>query len=160
MYETPLTDEELIEETKKTAYPELQQIFHKNDGTGSNYYRIPALLTLKSGTVISAADARFGGTHDSPNNIDIAVARSEDGGKNWSEPELLFHYGDYEDNTLEIPVGTQTRVNQSASFIDPVLLQDEETERVFLISDAMAVDMVLRRQLQEADIKKFKGKNT
>ena len=27
-----LTDEELIEETKKTAYPELQQIFHKNDG--------------------------------------------------------------------------------------------------------------------------------
>ncbi len=81
MYETPLTDEELIEETKKTAYPELQQIFHKNDGTGANYYRIPALLTLKSGTVISAADARFGGTHDSPNNIDIAVARSEDGAK-------------------------------------------------------------------------------
>ena len=30
-------------------------------------------MTLKSGTVISAADARFGGTHDSPNNIDIAV---------------------------------------------------------------------------------------
>lgn len=88
VYETPLTDEELIEETKKTAYPELQQIFHKNDGTGANYYRIPALLTLKSGTVISAADARFGGTHDSPNNIDIAVARSEDGGKNWSKPEL------------------------------------------------------------------------
>lgn len=131
VYETPLTDEELIEETKKTAYPELQQIFHKNDGTGANYYRIPALLTLKSGTVISAADARFGGTHDSPNNIDIAVARSEDGGKNWSKPELPFHYEDYEDNTLEIPVGTQTRVNQSASFIDPVLLQDEETERVF-----------------------------
>ena len=75
---------------------------------------------------------RFGGTHDSPNNIDIAVARSEDGGKNWSKPELPFHYEDYEDNTLEIPVGTQTRVNQSASFIDPVLLQDEETERVFL----------------------------
>ena len=87
-------------------------------------------MTLKSGTVISAADARFGGTHDSPNNIDIAVARSEDGGKNWSKPELPFHYEDYEDNTLEIPVGTQTRVNQSASFIDPVLLQDEETERV------------------------------
>ena len=44
VYETPLTDEELIEETKKTAYPELQQIFHKNDGTGANYYRIPALF--------------------------------------------------------------------------------------------------------------------
>lgn len=158
VYETPLTDEELIEETKKTAYPELQQIFHKNDGTGSNYYRIPALLTLKSGTVISAADARFGGTHDSPNNIDIAVARSEDGGKNWSEPELLFHYGDYEDNTLEIPVGTQTRVNQSASFIDPVLLQDEETERVFLISDAMAAGYGSPQAVTGSGYKEIQGK--
>ena len=158
VYETPWTDEELIEETKKTAYPELQQIFHKNDGTGSNYYRIPALLTLKSGTVISAADARFGGTHDSPNNIDIAVARSEDGGKNWSEPELLFHYGDYEDNTLEIPVGTQTRVNQSASFIDPVLLQDEETERVFLISDAMAAGYGSPQAITGSGYKEIQGK--
>ena len=158
VYETPLTDEELIEETKKTAYPELQQIFHKNDGTGANYYRIPALLTLKSGTVISAADARFGGTHDSPNNIDIAVARSEDGGKNWSKPELLFHYGDYEDNTLEIPVGTQTRVNQSASFIDPVLLQDEETERVFLISDAMAAGYGSPQAVTGSGYKEIQGK--
>lgn len=158
VYETPLTDEELIEETKKTAYPELQQIFHKNDGTGANYYRIPALLTLKSGTVISAADARFGGTHDSPNNIDIAVARSEDGGKNWSKPELPFHYEDYEDNTLEIPVGTQTRVNQSASFIDPVLLQDEETERVFLISDAMAAGYGSPQAVAGSGYKEIQGK--
>ncbi|WP_418612604.1 sialidase domain-containing protein [[Ruminococcus] torques] len=158
VYETPLTDEELIEETKKTAYPELQQIFHKNDGTGANYYRIPALLTLKSGTVISAADARFGGTHDSPNNIDIAVARSEDGGKNWSKPELTFHYEDYEDNTLEIPVGTQTRVNQSASFIDPVLLQDEETERVFLISDAMAAGYGSPQAVTGSGYKEIQGK--
>lgn len=158
VYETPLTDEELIEETKKTAYPELQQIFHKNDGTGANYYRIPALLTLKSGTVISAADARFGGTHDSPNNIDIAVARSEDGGKNWSKPELPFHYEDYEDNTLEIPVGTQTRVNQSASFIDPVLLQDEETERVFLISDAMAAGYGSPQAVTGSGYKEIQGK--
>lgn len=158
VYETPLTDEELIEETKKTAYPELQQIFHKNDGTGANYYRIPALLTLKSGTVISAADARFGGTHDSPNNIDIAVARSEDGRKNWSKPELPFHYEDYEDNTLEIPVGTQTRVNQSASFIDPVLLQDEETERVFLISDAMAAGYGSPQAVTGSGYKEIQGK--
>lgn len=158
VYETPLTDEELIEETKKTAYPELQQIFHKNDGTGANYYRIPALLTLKSGTVISAADARFGGTHDSPNNIDIAVARSEDGGKNWSKPELPFHYEDYEDNTLEIPVGTQTRVNQSASFIDPVLLQDEEIERVFLISDAMAAGYGSPQAVTGSGYKEIQGK--
>ncbi len=137
VYETALSDEELIEATAVTEFPELQQIFHKNDGTGANYYRIPSLLTLKSGNMISAIDARFGGTHDSPNNIDIAVSRSEDGGKEWSEPFLAFHYDDFEDNTLEIPLGTQVRVNQSASFIDPVLLQDEETERVFLIADAM-----------------------
>ena len=158
VYETPLTDEELIEETKKTAYPELQQIFHKNDGTGANYYRIPALLTLKSGTVISAADARIGGKLDSPNNIDNAVAGCVDGGKNWSKPELPFHYEDYEDNTLEIPVGTQTRVNQSASFIDPVLLQDEETERVFLISDAMAAGYGSPQAVTGSGYKEIQGK--
>lgn len=158
VYETAWTDEELIEETKKTAYPELQQIFHKNDGTGSNYYRIPALLTLKSGTILSAADARFGGTHDSPNNIDIAVSRSNDGGKNWSEPQLPFHYEDYADNTLEIPMGTQTRVNQSASFIDPVLLQDEETERVFLISDAMAAGYGSPQAVTGSGYKEIQGK--
>lgn len=158
VYETPWTEEELIKETKKTAYPELQQIFHKNDGTGANYYRIPALLTLKSGALISAVDARFGGTHDSPNNIDIAVSRSEDGGKNWSKPELPFHYEDYADNTLEIPVGTQTRVNQSASFIDPVLLQDEETERVFLISDAMAAGYGSPQAVTGSGYKEIQGK--
>ncbi|MFR5557493.1 MAG: hypothetical protein ACLTKE_12240 [Coprococcus sp.] len=64
----------LIEETKKTAYRRCGRFSAKNDGTGANYYRIPALLTLKSGALVGAVDARFGGTHDSPNNIDIAVS--------------------------------------------------------------------------------------
>ncbi len=138
VYETALSDEELIEATKVTEFKELQQIFHKEDGTGANYFRIPSLLTLKSGVVISAVDARFGGTHDSPNNIDIAVSRSDNGGKTWSAPELVFHYEDFADTALELPVGSGVRVNESASFIDPVMIQDEETGRVFLISDAMA----------------------
>ena len=84
--------------------------------------------------------------------------RLEDGGKNWSKPELPFHYEDYEDNTLEIPVGTQTRVNQSASFIDPVLLQDEETERVFLISDAMAAGYGSPQAVTGSGYKEIQGK--
>lgn len=72
----------------------------------------------------------------------------------------MFHYGDYEDNTLEIPVGTQTRVNQSASFIDPVLLQDEETERVFLISDAMAAGYGSPQAVTGSGYKEIQGKNT
>ncbi len=138
VYETALSDEELIEATGVTEFKELQQIFHKEDGTGSNYFRIPSLLTLKSGVVISAVDARFGGTHDSPNNIDIAVSRSDNGGKTWTVPELVFHYEDFADTALELPVGSGVRANESASFIDPVMIQDEETGRVFLISDAMA----------------------
>ena len=138
VYETALSDDELIEITGVTEFKELQQIFHKEDGTGSNYFRIPSLLTLKSGVVLSAVDARFGGTHDSPNNIDIAVSRSDNGGKTWTAPELVFHYEDFADTALELPVGSGVRVNQSASFIDPVMIQDEETGRVFLISDAMA----------------------
>ncbi|MFR5557494.1 MAG: hypothetical protein ACLTKE_12245 [Coprococcus sp.] len=93
----------------------------------------------------------------------LQYQRSEDGGKEWSEPELPFHYEDYADNTLEIPGGsTDRRVNQSASFIDPVLLQDEETEQSILDIRCNGgwPDMVLLRQLQEIGYKKeIQGKN-
>ena len=140
VYGAALSDDALKEATYQEKEPEkeYQMIFHNNDGTGANYQRIPALLTLKSGRVIAAADERFGGTHDSPNNIDIGVAVSDDDGKTWSNPELVLYFDDFADDELELPRGAQVRVNASASFIDPILFQDATTERVFLIADAMA----------------------
>jgi len=158
VYGSALSDSELVETTKVTETPELQMIFDKEDSIGCNYFRIPSLLKLKSGTVISAIDARFGGTHDSPNNIDIAVSRSTDGGNTWSDPTMPMHYDDYSDDTLEIPVGTQTRVTDSASFIDPVLLQDEVTGRVFLIADAMTAGKGSPQAVTGSGYKDINGK--
>ena len=147
VYGSALSDAALKEATKQTTETpvepeepesEEQMIFHNEDGTGANYQRIPALLTLKSGRVIAAADERFGGTHDSPNNIDIGVSVSDDDGKTWSDPELVLYFDDFADDEIELPRGAGVRVNASASYIDPILFQDAETERVFLIADAMA----------------------
>lgn len=136
VYEIALSDEEIIELTNETNYSGKDQIFSSVDGLNCGYYRIPSLLTLSDGTVVSAIDARFGGTHDSPNNIDIAFARSTDGGKTWEKPTMPFHFDDYADTMVDLPAGWGQRNNRSASFIDPVMFEDEEIGRLFLVSDA------------------------
>lgn len=136
VYEIALSDEEIIELTNETNYSGKDQIFSSVDGLNCGYYRIPSLLTLSDGTVVSAIDARFGGTHDSPNNIDIAFARSTDGGKTWEKPTMPFHFDDYADTMVDLPAGWGQRNDRSASFIDPVMFEDEEIGRLFLVSDA------------------------
>ena len=82
---------------------------------GSNNYRIPALYTTKNGTVLASIDARIPHGGDSPNNIDTAIRRSEDGGKTWDEGQIILDYPD------------------KASAIDTALVQDEESGRIFLL---------------------------
>lgn len=110
--------------------------FHSKNGLGCNYYRIPAMITTKQGVTIAAIDARFGGTYDSPNNLDTAVSRSVDAGKTWLTPKLPFHFTDYEDSGALLPPGAGAmKTRQSASTIDPCLLEDRATGRVFLLVD-------------------------
>lgn len=110
--------------------------FHAQDGLGCNYYRIPALISTRQGVTIAAMDARFGGLHDSPNNLDTAVSLSGDCGKIWSKPTLPFHFVDYADSDAHLPLrnGAMT-TKPSASTIDPCLLEDRETGRIFLLVD-------------------------
>lgn len=139
IYDTPLTDEELLSATAATAHG--ANIFYAGDATNSSYYRIPALLTLKSGNVVSSIDARYGGTHDAKSNIDIAFSKSTDGGNTWSEPTLPLLFDDYAPQAIDWPrdsVGKNVQISGSAAFIDTVLLQDHTTERLFLFSDAFS----------------------
>lgn len=55
MYQDVISDDELVQLTGQTTYAD--NIFYAGDATKSNYFRIPSLLTLDSGTVIAAADA-------------------------------------------------------------------------------------------------------
>ena len=137
IYDTPLSDEELLLATSATSHG--SAIFYAGDGTGSNYYRIPTLLTLSSGTVVSSIDARYGGTHDARSNIDIAFAKSNDGGVTWSAPTLPLVFDDYAPQAIDWlrdDTGKNVQIGGSAAFIDTVLLQDRETGRLFLFADA------------------------
>lgn len=129
VYSNPLSDEELLESTGKTTYG--KNIFYAGDETSSNYFRIPTLLTLSSGTVVATADARYGGTHD---------AKSKDSGETWSTPTLPLVFDDYAAQEIDWPrdsVGKNVQINGSASFIDSVTVEDSTTGRLFLFADAM-----------------------
>lgn len=93
----------------------------------SDTFRIPSLITLENGWIVAAADVRWGdkqvgpgngwaNTKDSPNNIDVVVSVSKDNGATWSW-ELVNRFLDYAD-------GTTSQMKDSASFIDPALVQD------------------------------------
>ena len=100
------------------------QPFVKED-TDSQYFRIPALLTLDNGWIVAAADIRWRTSADSPQNLDTIVSISRDGGQTW-DWEVVNYYDDMAD----------TATGQgSASFIDPSILQAEDGT-VHMVVDA------------------------
>ena len=52
----------------------------------SNNYRIPAIVTAHDGSLVIATDKRKNNQSDLPEDIDVLINRSIDGGKTWSEP--------------------------------------------------------------------------
>lgn len=69
------------------------------------FYRIPAMVANEHGDIIVAADRRYDSNGDlGEHKIDVAIRRSKDGGKTWSQQQLIaigdghsndaFGYGD------------------------------------------------------------------
>lgn len=69
------------------------------------FYRIPAMILDQQGNIVVAADRRYGSNADLGNHkIDVSVRRSTDGGRTWSEQNIIatgdgkttadFGYGD------------------------------------------------------------------
>lgn len=56
---------------------------------GSRNYRIPAIITAYDGSLVIATDKRKFNDRDLPEDIDILINRSTDGGLTWSEPYTL-----------------------------------------------------------------------
>lgn len=92
---------------------------------GSELFRIPAIITLKDGSVLAAADIRHNHGLDSPNNLDTLVAVSSDGYGEWKYT-VVNHFDDY-------PDGVDNK--NSASFIDSVIVQSEKTDTIFMLTD-------------------------
>lgn len=100
-----------------------EQTLFKSGLGGAKSYRIPALLSTQKGTLIAAIDKR--NQHESDwGNIDTVIRRSEDGGNTWSEIKVIL-------DLPEQPYGTQ----HSAFLIDPLMVQDRETGRIFMLVD-------------------------
>ncbi|MEG1664256.1 MAG: sialidase domain-containing protein, partial [Mucinivorans sp.] len=134
IYDSLLSDERLLEITNQTPAPKefapvaRFDMFYKGDATRCNQFRIPSLLSLSDGTVLASMDARFGGTFDSPNNLDNALRRSTDGGHSFGEATLPLNFTDFPNTS-----GYRT---WSASFIDPVMMEDKINRRVYMMVDA------------------------
>jgi len=77
-------------------------------------FRIPSLITTVKGTLLAVCDARVGRSGDVPNNIDQVLKRSDDNGKTWTGLTTVVNFPNME------------------GAADPSLVQDKETERVFL----------------------------
>ena len=89
------------------------------DYAGSKAYRIPSMITTTKGTVIAGIDARIVDQTDNPNQIEVAIRRSEDNGKTFNPIQRLVAYaGEGLDG---------------AAAIDSSLLQDEETGTIFML---------------------------
>ena len=57
-------------------------------------YRIPVLVTSNKGTLLAFCDARVKKEGDPPNNIDLVMKRSTDGGKTWGPLKTLVDNGE------------------------------------------------------------------
>jgi sialidase-1 len=76
----------------------LNYIF-ESGSSGYNTFRIPALITSKSGILIAFAEGRKNTSSDT-GDIDLVMKRSEDGGKTWSDLQVIW---DDDDNVCGNP---------------------------------------------------------
>jgi len=51
---------------------------------GSNYYRIPAIVTARDGSLVTATDKRWNSPFDLPRHIDVVIRCSINKGQTWS----------------------------------------------------------------------------
>lgn len=67
----------------------IRTVIYQPGDHGSTNYRIPAIITADDGSLVIATDKRKYNNNDLPEDIDIIINRSTDGGRIWSEPFTL-----------------------------------------------------------------------
>ena len=81
---------------------------------GSNNFRIPSIITLDSGRIVAAIDARWNHLGDAC-ALDTIVSYSDDGGKTWNY-SFPNYFGDSVDS----------KQTYATAFIDPVMVQGKD----------------------------------
>lgn len=136
VYDIPLSDEYLLYRTAETTIVD-NRVFYSGDETESQFFRIPFLLVTEDDVLIAGADANYGSTGDSAENIDAAIrlkqsASAKDAMSGWGDASIPYslHMQDYTD--------TSGYRQQSASFIDGVIVEDSTNDRIIMVIDAWA----------------------
>lgn len=136
VYDVVLSEQELEAKTyieKEPGIVKQENVFSFEDWD-TNGIRIPSILRTSHNTIIATGDIRFGnaggGSNDPPNNCDVGIRVSSDGGQSWSDPKMLVNFLDYPNTALNyLPT-------DSASYCDSVLVEGQNG-RVFFFCDAM-----------------------
>ena len=66
-----------------------RRVLYRPGDFDSQFYRIPAVITAKDGSLVTAADRRKFSNADLPEDIDIILNHSMNGGLSWSGPQFL-----------------------------------------------------------------------
>ena len=66
-----------------------RRVLYRPGDFDSQFFRIPAIITAKDGSLVAAADRRKFSNADLPEDIDIILNHSTDGGISWSDPHFL-----------------------------------------------------------------------
>lgn len=90
---------------------------------GITHYRIPAMITTNDGTIVTAADARWNNKNDY-GGIDTIVSYSTDKGATWN-----YTFANY------LGDNNKTYTKSSATFIDPVLTYDTDSNTIYMLVD-------------------------
>lgn len=82
-----------------------------------NTYRIPGIATTDRGTLIAVYDIRYNNAKDLPEDIDVGMNRSTDGGKTWHPMKVIMDMGEpHADNGIG----------------DPAILFDPVTKKIWV----------------------------
>lgn len=63
-----------------------------------NTYRIPGIITTDKGTLLAVYDVRYKNSKDLPENIDVGLSRSTDGGRTWEPMKIIMDMGEPHEN--------------------------------------------------------------
>lgn len=76
---------------KRAEGPEKAALFAAGKG-GYHTYRIPSIIVTKAGTLLAFCEGRKAGRGDA-GNIDLLLKRSTDGGRSWSDQQVVWDDG-------------------------------------------------------------------
>lgn len=103
---------------------------------GSEYFRIPSLITLNDGSLLAAADARWNNMSDG-GGLDTIVSKSPDSGRTWNYT-FANYFGD----------NGNTYNEESSAFIDSAMVQGQDGT-IYLLVDVLPGGVANLNECQE-----------